>query len=277
MHHVVRPSASLIAALIFLTMLSVQAPAITLDDIAWENLGDNPVPTVVFTATFRNEATEDSEPVDGTINAQPFGAFLPNVSLICDFHVPSLPPGATFDVVCEIDIGELPPDPDRFDIAGNRINPPPGTPGIRTSCPLPDFWGGGVDVFWIGDGDVEVILHRGILPVCPGRGTSFIRVLMDCGVPDQVGWSFSELCPGWEADLLDDNYDPAPNPLPAGPFQGWIAVSTDAPIGEVCEFNMDLTCGDAIGLIEMTGEACDCDLQVPVEPSTWGRIKNLHR
>lgn len=285
MHHVAERLGLALAFVLCLSALPLQTGALTLDEVAWENVSGLDNTIVVFTLIFSNPAQVPSEPVEGTINAQEFGAFLPDVDLICEFSIPSLPPGETYEVECRINLGELPETPERLDAAGNRQVigtggaplPPPGTPGvIIVSCPLPDFWGGGVDVEWTGDGGGQVIVHRGILPVCSGRGPSYIFTNVGCEAPEGAAWSFSDVCPGWTPNLVTEEFGQAPNPLPPGPWTGWIAVESDLPLGEFCEFKMDLSCGIGVAEINITAEICDCDAVLPLEPATWGQIKSLY-
>lgn len=254
----------------------------TLDDVGWTNFNGPGGPSVEFQLTFVNPDGTPSEQLEGSINAQQFGAFLPDEGLICTFTVPSIPPGGTQLVVCTIELEDLPPVPPRYDEAGNFLvvpggpPPPPGVPGTLVGdCPEVDFWAGGVDIIWTGDGGGQAIVHRGLLPVCARAGAiSYIRLQSNCG--SGASWSFANLCPGWSANLVTSQYAPAPNPLPPGPFTGYVEVFTSQSQGAVCDFDLNMLCGDATASIHVTGEVCDCERPVAVEPSTWGRIKSTY-
>ncbi len=257
----------------------------TLDDVQWTNFNGPGGPSVEFRLTFSNPDPTPSETLTGTVNAQDFGAFLPDGVMICEFTVPPIDPGETHVVTCVIELEDLPPSPPRQDEAGNFLvvpggpPPPPGVPGILLfDCPETDFWAGGVDVVWSGDGGGQAIVHRGLLPVCSIAGSvSYIRMETNCDQGGGVGWSFSDLCSGWTANLVTEQFGQAPNPLPSGPWTGWIEVTSTQPLGSVCDFDVDLTCGVGSAEINVTGEVCDCDRTVPLEPATWGLIKNHYR
>jgi hypothetical protein len=256
-----------------------------LEDLTWENFNGPGGPAVEFRLTFINPDAAPSEPLEGTVNAQDFGAFLPDGILICEFSVPPLAQNETHVVVCQIELADLPPVPPRQDEAGNFLvvpggpPPPPGVPGTLVfDCPVTDFWAGGVDVIWTGDGGGQVIVHRGMLPVCSVPGSvSYIRLDMDCNQGGGVGWSFSDVCAGWTANLVNEFFFQAPNPLPSGPWTGWIEVTSTQPLGAVCDFDLDLACGAGTAEINVTGQICDCDRAVPLEATSWGRIKNQYR
>jgi hypothetical protein len=281
MHLNQRLRSAFLAACLGVAAFSAAHARGTLDDVSWSNFNGPGGPSVEFRLTFGNPDGTPSEPLQGTVNAQEFGAFLPDVALICEFTVPSMPPGGTHVVVCTVELEDLPPAPPRFDEAGNYLiipggpPAPPGTPGVLVGdCPVVDFWAGGIDVIWTGDGGGQAIVHRGLLPVCARAGAiSYIRLEMDCGSAGGVSWSFSNLCSGWSANLVNAQYGQAPNPLPPGPFTGYVEVFTTQNQGAVCDFDMNLLCGDATGTIHVTGEVCDCERPVAVEPATWGRIK----
>jgi hypothetical protein len=284
MHPIARRFASLLA-LVFLVALSVPVearPLLSIDEVTWENRGVPPDQTVLFTLPFENPDPETTPPTQGRINAQEFGAFLPDVDLICDFTIPPIPPSGRVEVTCEIGLEELPGNSPRLDAAGNWLflpgSPaPPGYPSIVVvGCPLEDYWGGGIDVVWEGSEPGQAIIHRGILPVCFGLGISYIRISTNCTDGGGISWSFSDLCPGWNANLVNSVFTQAPNPLPPGPWTGWIEVSSNLLLGETCDLDLDMTCGTGIAVINVMGQVCQCDRPVPNEPSTWGRIKSTY-
>ncbi|MGD8394957.1 MAG: hypothetical protein PVF43_05740 [Candidatus Eiseniibacteriota bacterium] len=265
-----------------LCILALRATAIQLEDVTWETFGDN----VQFTVVFENIEPVPSEPIAGQIDAQPFGAFVDSVSLVCDFEAPSVPPGDTYTVICTVPLGELPDVPEQvipdgtYGSGSSSFLPPPAETDrvrLQTGCAPSDYWSGGLGVTWTGDGGGEEDFYRAALPVCSGVVPSYIQVLMDCPSSEQVSWSFSGLCPGWSATLVNEQFEAAPNPLPAGSWIGWIRVDAiGLPIGEVCTFTMDTLCGSFPEESVVTVETCDCEPLVPVESSTWGRIKHLH-
>ncbi len=121
--------------------------------------------------------------------------------------------------------------------------------------------------------------HFGQLLICPGAGNSYVHVVMACEDPAGISWSMNGLCPGWSATLVSDNGSfapgaPAPNPIPAGFFDGWICISADPFIttGSTCNPYLSLTCGNEPATINVSAEACDWS-SVPVEPTTWGKMK----
>jgi len=284
MHRVTRQLAGLLALVL---LLAPAAPIearieVSIDEVAWENRGVPPDQTVVFTIPFVNPDAAPTPATDGTINAQEFGAFLPDTDLICEFTIPPIPPNGRVEVVCEIRLDDLPGNAPRLDLAGNWLAlptspPPPGFPSVTVvGCPLPDYWGGGIDVIWEGNEPGQAIIHRGVLPVCQGFASSYIQISTNCTDLGGIAWSFSNLCPDWTASVVNSVFAPAPNPLPSGEWTGWIEVSSNLPLGASCDLDLDLTCGPGIAKINVTGEVCQCDRPLPLEPSTWGQIKSMY-
>jgi hypothetical protein len=245
-----------------LPFLGARALAVGVDEVTWETFGTN----VQFTIIFVNTGSTPSEPISGEVNAQRFGAFLPNEGFICDLSVPSLQPGETFTIVCEAEPGTDIP------LSAEKILP--WELDSVGDCPPDDFWAGNVEIAWVGDGGGNVDVHQGTLQMCPGAGNSCIRVRIAC--PEAASWMFSEACAGWTFTLVDENFEPAPNPLPPGQFDGWICVQGDPadPVGLSCSYELQVTCGGETAIVSIVSEVCDC-LALPVEPSTWGRIKSL--
>lgn len=261
--HLVVVAAAFLAGL---SLLSPPAAAISLEELSWQTFALNDLggATVRFEARFVNNNEVASEPVTGELNPQPFGAFVGNAEgFICAFEIPSLQPLEEFTVICEIPLADLPPPADlQFPWKGSTYG-----------CPADNFWAGGVEAFWTGDGGGVENVHRGTLLVCPRLENSYIRVIEECA--DGASWQFSGVCPGFTAQLVDDNFEAAPNPLPPGRFEGWICVDADldVPIGTTCSFDLAMTCGDQTEQLLMSVQACDCLQAVGVEPSTWGAIK----
>lgn len=284
MHHLTRGLPAFLA-LIFLLIPAAPLQArieVSIDEVAWENRGVPPNQTVLFTIPFVNPDAETTPPTDGTLNAQEFGAFLPDTDLICEFTVPSIPPNGRVEVTCEIGLDELPGNAPRLDLAGNWLAlpgspPPPGFPSIAVvGCPLPDYWGGGIDIIWGGNQPGQAIIHRGVLPVCQGFASSYIEITTNCTEGGGIGWSFSNVCPNWTANVVNSQFAPAPNPLPAGQWTGWIELTSSLPLGASCDVDLDMTCGTGIAKINVTGQVCECDRPLPLEPSTWGQIKSMY-
>jgi len=47
-------------------------------------------------------------------------------------------------------------------------------------------------------------------------------------------------------------------------------------LGEMCDLNLDLTCGTGIAQINVTGGDLPVRSACPVERSTWGQIKTQY-
>lgn len=272
---------TMVAAVLVLPLLglfSQSSAEVVVSQVDWETIGEN----VRFHVQFHNnDPNSPSEMVSGLMSSQPFGAFLPNAGPIGTFEVPPMAVDSFFDVFFELPAVQLPPSAATIMPSGG----PTGTtaPGILTLaqpvCPPPTFWNGNVDIFWTPPGTGSVNYHFGQLLICPGAGNSYIHVIMDCQDPAGISWNMSGLCPGWSATLVSDDGNfqpgaPAPNPIPAGFFDGWICVSADASVlpGSTCNPALNLQCGDEPAVINVAAEACDCD-PVPTEPTTWGKVK----
>jgi len=191
-----------------------------------------------------------SDPVHGTMNSQPFGAFAQDFGPIGEFNVPAISVNSFFDVFIEVPLDQLPPEPPKQLPGGG---PPPGSP-----CPPDTSWSGNVDIQWSGMGGTgQVNRHFTNLLVRPGSGSSHIHALIFCNDAAGATWSITGLCPGWSATLLNEDFTPAPNPVPAG-WTGWISVAAAAsvPSGSSCCFSITFLCAGVPGVIEVCAEAC---------------------
>jgi len=277
MRMIAKRFALLSAALLLLTALaSPSSAAISLTSVSWSTVQDN----VEFSLRFHNDDfTNSSSAADVTLSAQPFGMFVESLSPpVGTFQVPSLAPDSFFDIIYTVALADLPPSPE-------IITPPGGgasTKAPPAACQTDRSWAGNVDVFWTGaDGTGQSFWHAGVIETCPQGGNSYIHVVMDCQDPAGVSWSFSGLCPGWSASLVVNAGGipggAAPNPIPAGVFDGWICVSADGTVndGDICNFNLDASCGALPATIAMTGLACVCGA-VPGDETSWGRVKSRY-
>lgn len=250
---------------------------IQLTDCSWETNGTN----VMFSLKFHNPDPAPSAPANGEMWAQPFGFFVQNTQLIQSFDIPTLAPDSFFDIFFSVSLSDLP-------LSAPKITPVGGSGGSSSAklqgCPPDYFWAGNVDIFWGGPGgNANANYHFGTLQICPGGSSSYIHVFGNCPDPSGTSWSFGALCPGWSATLVTSNAmglpgGPAPNPLPPGPFDGWICVSANAGVvvGSTCCFDLTLYCGPQPAIVHMCAEACIWET-VPVESTTWGKVKSLYR
>ena len=193
----------------------------------------------------------NSDPVSGTMMSQKFGAFLPDFGPIGQFDVPPIAPNSFFDVFFDVPLTQLPPEPAQ-ELPGG--GPAPGT----QPCPPDTSWSGNVDIQWSGLGGVgQVNRHFTSLLVRPGSGSSHVHTLIFCTSSAGSPWTITGLCPGWNATLLNENFTPAPNPVPAN-WTGWISVSANAGVlpGASCCFTVTFTCDGVPGVIDVCATAC---------------------
>lgn len=196
------------------------------------------------------DTTGDSDPASGDMTSQPFGAFAPPFGPIGHFDVPPMQPHAFFDVFFDVPLSELPPEPQEVLPGGG---PPPGSP-----CPEDTSWSGNVDINWAGSGNTSnVNRHFTSLLVRPGFGSSHVHTLIFCNSTLGSAWTIAGLCPGWNATLLNEDFTPAPNPVPAN-WTGWISVAAGAgvPSGASCCFTVTFVCDGEPGVIDVCAEAC---------------------
>ena len=218
-----------------------------LDSTDWKLLGS----TVRFHMHWSNpDPSGDSGPVSGDMNSQPFGAFAPDFGPIGHFDVPAMAPNSFFDVFFDVPLSDLPPEPERRLPGGG---PQPGFP-----CPPDTSWSGNVDINWAGTGGVgQVNRHFTGLLVRPGSGSSHVHTLIFCNSPAGAAWSIAGLCPGFTATLLNENFTPAPNPVPPN-WTGWISVAAGGSVlpGVSCCFTVTFTCDGHAGVIDVCAETC---------------------
>lgn len=243
---------------------------VVLEDLTWRVVGSS----VEFHAFFHNtDPIQSSGPVNYSLDAQPYGAYVPSTGPICDGTIPDILPLATVEVICNAALVDLPPSAE--------VILPGGSPGLldlaTSHCDSLIVWNGNVDVFWTPSANLSV--HFGTMYVCPGGGPSYIHIVMDCADPGGITWSFSALCPGFTATLFHNAGGvpgaPVVGPIPPGFFDGWICIGADATVleGAVCYPQLDLMCAGLPETITVCTEACDWTGPTPVEPTTWGEIK----
>ena len=247
--------------------LGLPMPVLAQEDVSWTNVGSD----VRFQLRFRNPEVMMSEMVSGEIRSQEYGAFVPDYGPIGTFDVPPIPPESFFDVFVDVPRSQLPE-------SALEIHPGPLAPqGFFSvaqvdTCPPDDHWDGNVDVFWIGSGGMgQTWAHHGTLHVCPGQGNSYIHVVTNCAA--FAPWAIVGVCPGFSVTLVNEDLTAAPNPVPPG-WTGHICVSAagNVPIGTQCCFAVNFTCLGVMVPVNLCATACPCE-PVPVEPTTWGRIK----
>ncbi len=224
----------------------------------WSLQGSN----VLFHMQWENpSASGPSEPVSGDMHSQPFGAFVPNSGTIGHFDVPPIPPSSFFDVFLEVPLSSLPPEP--------QTVLPGGGPGPGSPCPQDTSWSGNVDIMWGGQGGAgQTNYHFTELLVRPGA-TSHVHALIFCNSAAGAAWNITGLCPGYTATLLNENFTPAPNPVPAN-WTGWISVGAapNVPAGSSCCFSVHFVCDGEPATIDVCAEACVwTNTDVPANPT----------
>jgi hypothetical protein len=255
---------------------ATQAVLPVLDDVSWQRVGND----VEFTLTFSNPNVITSDAVIIDVNLQSFGLGLPNELLLCNCEMDELTHGEVQTVVITSPESVMPPSAETRLPGGKPSGEGVLTPGLF--CAVTN-WAGNVDITWTGSsGTANANVHTGSVPVCPGGGASYIHVIIDCQDPAGAPWNFSGGCAGWTVSLVASNAGlpglPAPNPIPAGVFDGWICVTAQAatPIGSVCGFNFNASCFGIPGTIQIGADACDWSL-VSVEDIEWGEVKMKYR
>jgi hypothetical protein len=235
----------------------------TLTSVDWTTVGT----MVRFHQRWENTApTGMSDPVSGQMSSQEFGVFLPNYGAIGPFSVPELAPNSFFDIFFDVPLTQLPPNP--------VIRLPGGGPPTGSPCPPSTTWHGNVDVVWTGSGTTgEVNRHFGELLINPGAGPSYIHTLTGCPSGAGASWSINGLCSGFNATLVNEDFTPAPNPIPSG-WTGWICVSSPpgTPDGTTCCFTVVLVCNNVPATIEVCAKTCTWSTSaVPPDPGiTFG-------
>jgi hypothetical protein len=221
--------------------------------VDWTNIG----PNTRFHMRWENpDPAGASDPVSGNMSSQPFGVFASNFGPIGAFNVPPIAPNSFFDVFFDIATDQLPAPPQKLLPSGSAAGDSP-TAG---SCPPDTAWDGNVDITWSGaGGSGQVNKHVGDLDICPGVGASLVHVLTFCTVATGSNWVISGLCPGFSATLVNEDFTPAPNPVPPG-WTGFISVSAAAavPVPTTCCFKVTFDCGGVPGVIDLCATTCQC-------------------
>ncbi len=244
-------------------------PQPTLSGLDWTLVGS----AVRFHMRWNNPSSAgDTDPISGQMNSQRFGAFAPTFGSIGQFNVPPLQPSSFFDVFFEVPLSALPPQPQKLLPGGGPNALAPKGSVTESQCPPDTSWSGNVDINWAGPGGVgQVNRHFTDLLVNPGVGSSHIHTLIFCNSPLGASWSIAGLCPGWSATLLNEDFTPAPNPVPPN-WTGWISVAATASVlpGTSCCFTVTFVCDGQAGVIDVCAEACSWAVSTDVVPNPQG-------
>jgi hypothetical protein len=241
--------------------------------VDWANVPSPGGNHVRFHLRWQNDSpTTPTNPATGNIMSAMFGAFVPDYGPIGGFSVPSLPPSSFFDVFLEVPLSSLPPNPQKSLPGGGS-----GGAAAQTTtqpCPPDSAWQGNVDILWNdpagGGGQGQANWHLGQLLVGPGAGNSYIHLVTNCASPNGGSWSFSGLCPGFGATLVNqDKVTPAPPILPPG-WTGWICTAATAavPVGSICCFRLEINCGGQHATVRVCATACNLGGSTAAGPST---------
>jgi hypothetical protein len=254
-------------AVLSMPLVAAAQPDVQISLVDWSTQPSSGM--VQFHVQFSNVGTMASEPGSGEIRSQAYGAFLPTVGEVGMFQLPAIQAGDVYDVYVTVPRDQLPVGPVKIVPSAKRDAVP---------CGPDDHWDGNIDVTWVvgaAGGGGHANYHIGHLFACPGGGHSYIHLLTGC--QGTIMWSFGGLCPGWHATLVNEDFSPAANPLPAG-WTGFIDVTADAsvPSGTTCCFWLDVNCGGVLARVQLCSEACDCGT-VSSESSSWGSIKSLYK
>ena len=258
-----------LVALAGLGLASLAPPAIAAEvsppEIDWQMAGTD---VVRFHLRFHNpDPLDPTGPVSGSMHSQEFGVFLPDYGLIGTFNVPPIEPESFFDVFFDVPLSSLPPNP------GSRpALSPEGDP--LPPCP-PIGWFGNVDVNWSGPGGAgQVNYHFTQVGVYAGGAPGCVHVITQCAGP--ASWVIGNVCQGWIVTLVNEDFSPAPNPVPAnwtGHVCVWAPPGTN--VGTVCCPTLDFTCAGVTARINVCAQVCDP--ATPARHETWGRLKMLYR
>jgi hypothetical protein len=217
--------------------------------------GPNPNPTVRFHVRWTNpDPSVATDPVQGNMMSQKFGVFAPDFGQIGSFNVPPIQPSSFFDVFFDVPLSQLPPPPQKMRPSSLALMGPENNGG----CPADNHWDGNVDLHWTSPKmPGQVNKHYGTIQVCPGSGNSYIHVLTFCA--GTANWVVGGLCSGFNATLVNEDFSPAPNPVPAG-WTGFICISANTTVsyGTVCCFQVTFLCNGGQGVIDMCATACNC-------------------
>ena len=152
----------------------------------------------------------------------------------------------------------LPPAAERLVVGGS--DPVPG-------CIAGSEWPGQFRIEWSEAGtNVIDVIERGKveLPVCPNSDASSAQLAVQVNDASGGYWVFSGMTPGWLAELKENASgapgNPALNPLPPGPFDGWLCVSADATVipPAFAEIIWTVVSGSDTASIHVDAQSCNC-------------------
>jgi len=207
--------------------------------------------TVQFTTEWTTPTSlSETSPVTATLNAQAFGAFMPDGVELGTVNVPSIPPGGSTVVSLEFPADHLPAAPETI--------LPGGGPGSGAACGSGN-WDGSLDVRWpVSAGLDRSETHSAAIPVQAGGTESFIAVASQCGTGAGNAAILSTMSPGFHARLLgEDRLTPAPDPLPAN-WHGYLALSADAGVADGTQScaGLWIPCDTTSATISVCATAC---------------------
>jgi hypothetical protein len=151
----------------------------------------------------------------------------------------------------------LPPSAARL-VAGEN-DPVPG-------CLVGNEWTGQLNIEWSEAGtNVTNMVARGHvgLPVCPNSDASAAQLAVQVNA-SSGHWAFLGMTPGWFAELRENDSgapgNPAPNPLPPGPFDGWLCISADDNVvtPALAEMIWTIVTGSDTANVHVDAQSCDC-------------------
>jgi hypothetical protein len=200
------------------------------------------------------------------MRSQPFGVFAQDLGSIGQFSVPPIAPSSFFDVFVDVPLNQLPPPPQKI----RPMSLADVQPEQNGTCPVDNHWDGNVDLHWTSPKmPGQVNKHYGTIQVCPGSGNSYIHTLVFC--PAAATWTIAGLCPGFNATLVNEDFSPAPNPVPAG-WTGFICINANTTVtyGTVCCFQVVFNCNGGQGVIDLCATACNCAKPTSVDLAPTG-------
>lgn len=227
--------------------------SLVVDDIVWSDVGGD----VGFSVTLRNDSeVQISRLANVDLRAFALGGGGEAV-IVGAGEIGSLPPQETATFECRIPRQELPPSAP-LQVAGQF--------GAVPGCAAGNPWRGDVRVTWKESGLPDSLGTAAAdvdLPVCPGAPPSAVAVVVDVPAGTEAVWSFSGCPAEWEAALRSDESGvpgpPAPDPLPAGRFAGWITVATDAAPPDTATISWRWSAPADSGFVEVRAATCPCD------------------
>jgi hypothetical protein len=221
---------------------------------SWRWVEDNLLVTMMFrnrsdaqtsrrTSVFADARRLGGSPAIHFAETLELGPLLPNEIAALNWTVPgdSLPPAAERLIVGESD-------------------PVPG-------CIAGTEWPGQLRIEWSEAGTQQSdATERGQveLPVCPKSEASSAQLAVQVNDASGALWHFSGITPGWLAELRENAAgapgNPAPNPLPPGPFDGWLCVSADDNIVPPAstEILWTIVSGSDTSTVSVDAQSCNC-------------------